>query len=61
MFEMIAGLKINFSKSEILMINDEENRGQQYAEIFNCQIGLFPVRYLGVPISSSRLHLSDWL
>jgi hypothetical protein len=25
MFEMIAGLKINFSKSEILMINDEEN------------------------------------
>jgi hypothetical protein len=25
MFEMIAGLKINFSKSEILMINDDEN------------------------------------
>jgi hypothetical protein len=25
MFEMIVGLKINFSKSEILMINDDEN------------------------------------
>jgi hypothetical protein len=61
LFEMIAGLKINFSKSEILMINDEENWGQQYAEIFNCQVGLFPVKYLGVPISPSRLHLSDWL
>lgn len=25
LFEMIAGLKINFNKSEIFMINDEEN------------------------------------
>lgn len=61
MFEMIAGLKINFRKSEILMINYEENWGQQYAEIFNCQVGIFPVKYLGLPISPSRLHLSDQL
>jgi hypothetical protein len=25
LFEMLAGLKINFNKSEILMINDEGN------------------------------------
>ena len=25
LFEMLAGLKINFNKSEILMINDEDN------------------------------------
>ena len=25
LFEMLAGLKINFNKNEILMINDEEN------------------------------------
>ena len=25
LFEMLAGLKIDFNKSEILMINDEEN------------------------------------
>jgi hypothetical protein len=36
MFEMIVGLKINFSKSEILMINDNESWGQHYAKIFNC-------------------------
>jgi hypothetical protein len=35
MFEMIAGLKINFSKSEILMINDVDDWGHHYAEIFN--------------------------
>jgi hypothetical protein len=61
MFEMIAGLKINFSKSKILMINDNESWGQHYAEIFNCQLGVFPLKYLGVPISPSRLHLVDWL
>lgn len=27
MYEMLAGLKINFSKSEVIVINDEENLG----------------------------------
>jgi hypothetical protein len=36
LFEMLAGLKINFNKNEILMINDEGNWGQSYAEMFNC-------------------------
>jgi hypothetical protein len=61
LFEMFAGLKINFNKSEILMINDEDNWGQQYAEIFNCQVGLFPIKYLGVLVSPSRLKVNDWL
>jgi hypothetical protein len=61
LFEMLAGLKIIFNKSEILMINDEENWGQQYAEIFNCQVGLFPIKYLGVPVSPNKLKVSDWL
>ena len=32
-----------------------------YAGIFNCQVGSFPIKYLGVPVSPSRLHISDWL
>ena len=43
------------------MINDEENWGQKYAEIFNCQVGLFPIKYLGVLVSPSRLKVCDWL
>lgn len=61
LFEMLASLKINFDKSEILMINDEDNLGLTYAEIFNCQIGLFPLKYLGVPVSASRLRVKDWI
>jgi hypothetical protein len=57
LFEMLSGLKINFNKSEISMINDEENWSQSYAKIFNCQVGLFPIKYLG----PSRLKVSDWL
>lgn len=61
MYELIAGPKINFYKSEILTINDQENWASVYAEIFNCQVGTFPIKYLGVPLSPSRLHISDWL
>jgi hypothetical protein len=57
---MMAGLKINFSKSEIVVINDHDNIVLAYAEIFNCQIGYFPIKYLGVPVSPSRLHVIDW-
>ena len=32
MYELMAGLKINFLKSEIMMINDEENWTAIYAE-----------------------------
>jgi hypothetical protein len=54
LFEMLAGLKINFSKSEIFMINDEGNWGHVYADLFNYQVGLFPT------VSPSRLKVSDW-
>lgn len=60
MYEMMAGLQINFNKSEVIVINDDSNWGERYADIFHCQIGMFPIKYLGVPVSPSRLHLCDW-
>lgn len=56
----MAGLKINFEKSEVLVIGGDNNTASAYANIFNCQIGTFPSKYLGVPISASRLHVVDW-
>jgi hypothetical protein len=61
MYELMAGLKINFYKSEIITINDENNWAVVYADLFNCQVGTFPIKYLGVPVSPSRLHVSNWL
>jgi hypothetical protein len=60
LYEMMSGLKINFGKSELIMVNGDENLQILYAEIFNCQIGMFPIKYLRVPIGPSRLHVKDW-
>jgi len=61
MSELMTGLKINFLKSKVLTLNDEDNWAGVYAEIFNCQIGSFPIKYLRVSISPSRLHIIDWI
>jgi hypothetical protein len=60
-FEQMSGLKINFEKSEILLICGDENLAVAYTDIFNCQIGLFPMKYLGVSVSANRLHVVDWV
>jgi hypothetical protein len=39
----------------------DDNITVTYAEIFNYRIGSFPLRYLGVPIASGRLHVVDWV
>jgi hypothetical protein len=57
MYEQMTGLKINFEKSEIVLIGGDNNVALFYSQIFNCYIGLFSIKYLGVPISPSRLHV----
>jgi hypothetical protein len=54
----MSGLKINFEKSEILMLGGDDNLALTYAELFNCQI-IFFLSYLGVPILTGRLHVID--
>jgi hypothetical protein len=59
-FEKMSGLKISFEKSEIILVGGDNNLATTYADVFNCQIGLFPIKYLGVPVSPSRLRVTDW-
>jgi hypothetical protein len=44
-FTSLSGLKINFAQSEVVVINDD-NWDYIYADLFNCQIGNFPLKYL---------------
>jgi hypothetical protein len=60
-FEQFSGLKINFDKSEVLGIGGDQDMAPSYAHIFNYQIVIFPLKYMGVSISTSRLHVVDWL
>jgi hypothetical protein len=57
----MSGLKINFDKSEVILVGGDNNLASVYADIFNCQVGFFLVKYLGVPVSASRLHVIDWV
>jgi hypothetical protein len=60
-YEQLSGLKINFEKSKILSIGGDNDMDNSFAEIFNCQVGLFPVKYLGVSISAKRMRVIDWM
>ena len=59
LFELMSVLKINFLKSEVLCIGGDDEILDFYSELFNCQIGHFPMKYLGVPVSYSTLHAID--
>lgn len=49
-FEGILGLKINFSKSELVPINLQDSQMKYYAQILNCKVGSLPIKYLGLSL-----------
>lgn len=60
LFELMSGLKISFIKSEVLCVGGDDSVLQKYVDLFGCQIGHFPMKYLGVSVSYSSLGNSDW-
>jgi hypothetical protein len=49
-FEQLFRLKINFHKSEIFLFGDAKNSEAVYSQLFGCQIGAYPFKYLGIPM-----------
>jgi hypothetical protein len=58
-FEQMSGLKINF-QSELFCFGQAKEDEQQYEQLFGCQIGSYPFRYLGIPMHYRRLRNKDW-
>ena len=54
-FEAMSGMKINYDKSEIFSVGVELAEQSRIAAIFGCKIGKFPMTYLGLPVSDSKL------
>jgi hypothetical protein len=42
-FEKLSGMRINYHKSDLTPINLEEDECQNYAQIFYCKFGNFPL------------------
>jgi hypothetical protein len=59
-FENLSGLKINYTKSELVPLNLTQIEGLQLANIIGCKIVTLPITYLGVPLHWHKLRLKDW-
>jgi hypothetical protein len=60
-FEDMSGLKINYHKSEVIVMGQPLEEQQRIANKLNCKRGSFPFMYLGLPISDRKLRLEQWL
>jgi hypothetical protein len=58
-YEELSGMKINYMKSEVYTVGLSEQESQRVADAFNCNLGSFPMKYLGLPISERRLSKSE--
>jgi hypothetical protein len=59
-FERLSGLKINFHKSELFCFGETKDRAEEYVNLFGCKEGIFPFRYLGIPMTHRKLSNKDW-
>jgi hypothetical protein len=55
-FEKNSGLKINYNQSEIFYFGQAKDEERRYEQLFRCQIGSYPFRYLGIPMHFRRFR-----
>jgi hypothetical protein len=58
-FEKLSGMKIIYHKSDLSLVNLEEEESNRYAQIFCYKTGSFPFKYLGVPLHYEKLGKED--
>ncbi|KAK4384719.1 putative ribonuclease H protein [Sesamum angolense] len=58
-FAALSGLNVNPAKSQIILSRAVQHERRQIVEYLGFQEGSLPVRYLGVPLTSSRLTIAD--
>jgi hypothetical protein len=59
-FEKLSRLKIKFHKSELFCYGQAKEMEDQYTELFGCDLGQYPFRYLGIPILHKKINNADW-
>ncbi|XP_017635696.1 uncharacterized protein LOC108477696 [Gossypium arboreum] len=59
--ELFLGLGINYSKSVLIGIGIRDNVSNSLADAFGCCLGLFPLKYLGIPLGISPRKRVVWI
>lgn len=58
-FYAMSGLQPNLQKSSVFFAGVFESAKQEFFQILAIPEGVLPVRYLGVPLITTRLHATD--
>ena len=58
-YEAMSGMKINYEKSEVFVVGIEETEHLHIAEFFGCKVGVWPMTYLGMPVSVNKITKSQ--
>jgi hypothetical protein len=59
-FELMAGMIVDYHKSELVPINFEiMEEVQQCASMFGCPVGVFPIKYLCILLHYHKLRRED--
>lgn len=57
-YETASGLKVNYTKSQMIPINVSSER-KHLAHTFGCQVGSLPFTYLGLPMGTTKPRIDD--
>ena len=58
-FEQVSGMRINYHKSALVPINVAPQELDEFVDIFQCVVGSFPIKYLGIPLHYDKLSRED--
>jgi hypothetical protein len=58
-FECFSGLKINYHKSEVMVMGVSDEERAKIANVLNYKEGVLPMKYLGIPISKTNMYTTD--
>ncbi|WOH13938.1 hypothetical protein DCAR_0933451 [Daucus carota subsp. sativus] len=59
-FQIISGMKVNFTKSQIFGFHAPETQIRRWASVLNCMHGELPFTYLGATIGTSPTSIKFW-
>ncbi|KAK2447294.1 hypothetical protein QL285_006665 [Trifolium repens] len=59
-FELVSGLKVNFSKSSLIGVNVSSNFLHVAKNFLHCKLGSLPFTYLGLPVGANPRLSSTW-
>ncbi|KAL4183096.1 hypothetical protein AMTRI_Chr11g96490 [Amborella trichopoda] len=58
--EAVMGLKVNIAKTSVVGVNWDSGVAEELAMTLGCKVHLFPLMYLGLPISDFRFPIAVW-